>query len=109
MRWSDHPGHPTTRPWAHYRSRGYLVPTRLHVAADYFGRDSHQIRECSLNRSHVVVQDGLLAAVIPLYSNTSPILFSDGATVGLIVLPTDPIADAQLSGLFAGHWSTRFA
>jgi hypothetical protein len=51
----------------------------------------------SLNRTHVVVQNSLLASVIPLDGNTSPISFGNGATVGLIALPANPVTNGQLS------------
>jgi hypothetical protein len=40
--------------------------------------------------------DGLLAAIIPFDSYASPILFSDRALIGLIVLPANASADFNL-------------
>jgi hypothetical protein len=57
-----------------------------------------------LNLRHVVVVNGLLTAVIPFDGYARPILFSDGALIGSIVLPANTIADVKLSGLFAGHF-----
>lgn len=63
-----------------------------------FGCDrepSNQITRHSLNLSHVVVKNRLLAAVIPFDGYAGPILFSDGASIGLIVLPANTIADVE--------------
>jgi hypothetical protein len=49
------------------------------------------------------VVNGLLTAVIPFDGYARPILFSDGALIGSIVLPANTGADVKLSGLFAGH------
>jgi hypothetical protein len=68
---------------------------------------SNQIRRHSLNLSHVVVKNGLLATAIPFDGYYArPIRFSDGATVGLIVSPTNAVADFEQSGLIAGHCAT---
>jgi hypothetical protein len=58
---------------------------------------SHQIRWHSHNRTHVIVQNSLLASIIPLDSNTSPILFGNGATVGLIAVPANTVTNGQVS------------
>jgi hypothetical protein len=62
-----------------------------------FGNASHYIRWHSINRPHIVVQDGLLASIIPLDSNTSPILFGNGAAVGLISVPANTVTNGQVS------------
>ena len=49
------------------------------------------------------MQNGLLAAIVPFDGYASPIHFSDGATVGLIVSPANALADFEESGLVAGH------
>jgi hypothetical protein len=41
--------------------------------------------------------------LIPFDGFARPILFSDGALIGSIVLPANTVADVKLSGLFAGH------
>ena len=64
---------------------------------------SHQVRRHSLHLPHIVVQNSLLAAIIPLDGHTCPIRFCDGAAVGWIGVPADEGADLELSGLFAGH------
>jgi len=43
------------------------------------------------------VQNGLLASIIPLDGNTSPILVGNGATVGLIAVPANTVTDGQVS------------
>jgi hypothetical protein len=55
---------------------------------------------------HVVMHNGLHAAIIPLDGNARPIRFSDSALIDLIVFPANAVADFQESGLFAGHWAT---
>ena len=45
---------------------------------------------------------------IPFDRYTRPILFSDGALIGLIVLPASAVADIEKSGLVAGHLCTPF-
>ena len=47
---------------------------------------------------------GLLASTIPFDGYARPILFRDGALIGLVVLPGNLVADFQESGLFAGHF-----
>jgi hypothetical protein len=64
---------------------------------------SNQIRWYPLDLPHVVMLDGLLAAIIPFDGYACPVRFSDGATVGLIVSPANAVASFQKSGLFAGH------
>jgi hypothetical protein len=54
------------------------------------------------------VVNGLLTAVIPFDGYARPILFSDGALIGSIVLPAYAVADVKLSGLFAGHLTLKF-
>ena len=49
---------------------------------------------------------GLLAAIVPFDGCACPIRLSDGATVGLIVSPTNAVADFEQSGLIAGHCAT---
>jgi hypothetical protein len=51
------------------------------------------------------MQNLLLAATIPLDGYAWPILFNDGALIGLIVLPANAVADVEKSRLFAGHLS----
>jgi hypothetical protein len=58
---------------------------------------SHQIRCRSINRIHVIVQNSLLASIVPPNGNASPILFGNGATVGLIALPANTVTNGQLS------------
>jgi hypothetical protein len=48
------------------------------------------------------VKNGLQAAIIPFDCYARPVLCGDGATVGLLVLPADPFANADGSGWFAG-------
>ncbi len=64
---------------------------------------SRYFRRHPLNLRHVVVLNCLLTAVIPFDGYARPILFSDGALIGSIVLPANTVADVKLSGLFAGH------
>jgi hypothetical protein len=66
---------------------------------------SNQIRRHSLNLSHVVVKNGLLATAIPFDGYARPIRFSDGATVGLIVSPAHAVSYFEKSGLVAGHYA----
>jgi hypothetical protein len=47
--------------------------------------------------------DDLLAAIVPFDSDASPIRFSDGTTVGLIVSPANAVSYSEKSGLVAGH------
>jgi hypothetical protein len=65
---------------------------------------SHHFIWHPLNLRHVVVVNGLLTAIIPFDGYARPILFSDGALIGSIVLPANTVADVKLSGLFAGHF-----
>jgi hypothetical protein len=39
------------------------------------------------------MQNGLLAAIVPLDGHASPIRFSDGATVDLIVSPVNAVTN----------------
>jgi hypothetical protein len=48
-----------------------------------------------LNLRHVVVKNCLLAAIVPFDGYASPILFSDGALIGLIVAPPNTVADVE--------------
>jgi hypothetical protein len=57
----------------------------------------------TLNLSHIVVKNGLLAAIIPLNGYASPILFSDRALIGGRLAPTNAVASFEKSGLVAGH------
>jgi hypothetical protein len=68
-------------------------------------RTSHYFGRHTLNSCHVVVKNGLLAANIPFEGYARPILFSDGALIGLIVLPANAVADVEKSRLVAGHLS----
>jgi hypothetical protein len=45
-----------------------------------------------LNLHHVVVQNGLLAAIVPFDGHASPILFSDDAQIILIRIPANAVA-----------------
>ena len=56
-----------------------------------------------LNSRHVIMQNLLLAATIPLDGYARPILFNDGALIGLIVLPANAVERLEKSGLVAGH------
>ena len=56
-----------------------------------------------LNLRHIVMKNGLLAAIIPFDGYARPILFSDGALILLIILPANAVADSEGSGLVAGH------
>jgi hypothetical protein len=58
---------------------------------------SHQVRWHSLNRTHVIVQNSLLASIVPPNGNASPILFGNGATVGLIALPANTVTNGEMS------------
>ena len=69
---------------------------------------SHQITRHPLDLRHVVVENCLLAAIVPFDGYASPILFSDGALIGLIVLPANAVADIEKSGLVAGHLCPPF-
>ena len=55
------------------------------------------------------MQNLLLAATIPFDGYARPILFSDGALIGLIVLPANALADIEKSGLVAGHLCTPYS
>ena len=67
-------------------------------------RHSRYSRRHPLNLCHLIVKNGLLAAIIPFDGDASPIRFSDCARVILIVVPANTVADFELSGLVAGHW-----
>jgi hypothetical protein len=54
---------------------------------------SHQIHRRPLNLRHVVVQNRLLAAIIPFDGYARPILFSDGAKIVFIGAPINADAD----------------
>ena len=58
---------------------------------------SRQIHRHALNLRHVVMQNGLLATIIPFYDHASPTRFGDDALIGLIFLPADFVADFQQS------------
>jgi len=51
------------------------------------------------------VKNDLLAATIPIDGYARPILFNDGALIGLIVLPANAVERLEKSGLVAGHLS----
>jgi hypothetical protein len=64
-----------------------------------------------LNLPHIIMQDGLFAAIVPPDGDTSPIHLCDCASVGLVILPANAVAGLQSSGLCADHFltnSTRF-
>jgi hypothetical protein len=65
---------------------------------------SHYFRRHPLNLRHIVVKNGLLAAIIPFDCYARPILFSDGALIISISVPANAVADVKLSGLVAGHF-----
>ena len=69
-------------------------------------RLSHYFGGHPLNLRHVVVKNGLLAAIIPFDGYARPILFSYDALIILIVLPANAVADLKLSGMVAGHLVT---
>ena len=48
-----------------------------------------------LNLRHVVVKNCLLAEIVPFDGYASPIIFSDGALIGLIVVPANTVADVE--------------
>ena len=56
---------------------------------------SNQSRRYPLNLCHVVVKDGLLAAIIPFDGHASPILFNDGALIISISIPANAVADIE--------------
>ena len=58
------------------------------------------------NLPHIVVQDGLFAAIIPSDGDTRPTRFRDGALVGSVFLPENAVADFEFSGFFACHLSS---
>jgi hypothetical protein len=66
-------------------------------------RLSQQFRRNPLNLRHVIMQDGLLAAIIPFDGYACPICFDDGTEIGCRVSPANAIPDGQLSGFCAGH------
>src|SRR6266404_9610684 len=78
----------------HWRRRVWGIPN---------DRASHQFLLHPLNSRHVVVKNGLLAATIPFDGYARPILFNDGALIGLIVLPAYAVERLEKSGLVAGH------
>jgi hypothetical protein len=55
------------------------------------------------NHLHVIMQHGLLVAIVPLESYARPILFRDGALVVFVLAPANASADFEYSGLIAGH------
>jgi hypothetical protein len=57
------------------------------------------------NFSHVVVKNGLLAAIVPFDGYARPVRFNDGALIVPIVMPANAVADVELSGLVAGHFA----
>jgi hypothetical protein len=52
---------------------------------------------------HIVVQDGLLAPIVPLERYASPVRFGDGAKIILVATPADAGTDVQQPGLGASH------
>jgi hypothetical protein len=73
---------------------GGRLPASLH-----FGRQgiisfcSHYFRRRPLNQNHVVVKNGLLAAIVPFDDQARPIFFSDGALIVYIIVPANPVAN----------------
>jgi hypothetical protein len=61
-----------------------------------------------LNLPHVVVKDGLLAAIVPFDRYACPILFSDGTKISGHCTPANAVAHFEMSGLFAGHLVLKF-
>ena len=57
---------------------------------------------------HIVVQDGLLAPIVPFDGDPGPVLFGNSAKVVVVVAPADAGADVEQSGLGAGHSFCRF-
>lgn len=60
-------------------------------------RPSHQFNRHPLNLRHVVVKNGLNAAIIPSDGYARPIRFRDGTKVGCCGSPTNAFADAECS------------
>ena len=68
---------------------------------------SNQITRHPLYGCHIVVQNGLLAAIIPFDGYARPILFSDGALITQISNSKNTVADIEQSGLVTGHFFVR--
>jgi hypothetical protein len=93
------------RAWCIGRTARQPLRFSLHISAKEkrrvnggrVGERFTLVHSHSLNRTHVIVQNSLLATIIPLDSNTSPIPFGNGATVGLIALPANTVTNGQLS------------
>ena len=56
-----------------------------------------------LNLRHVVMKDGLLAAIIPCDGHASPIDLPDGALIIFISIPANAVANFEFPGFVAGH------
>jgi len=56
-----------------------------------------------LNLHHVIVESGLLAAIVPFDGYARPILLGNSALMIFIILPANAVANVEKSGLFAGH------
>jgi hypothetical protein len=87
------------------KSNGLLRSRRLPAAPLMaISARSHYFRRHPLNLRHVVVKNGLLAAIIPFDSYARPIGFNNGAQIRCRGSPANAVADVQLSGLVAGHF-----
>jgi hypothetical protein len=70
----------------------WCFPYRLLHKIIFLKWTSNQIRPCALYQTHVIMQNGLLTAIVPFDGYACPIRFGYGATVGLIVSPANAVA-----------------
>ena len=86
-----------------HRNRTVITPQRVTSQSDH----RSDVDRHSLNLRHVVVENGLLAAIIPPDGNARPIRFDDDTKIILVRIPADAVVDLERSRLSAGHVASR--
>jgi hypothetical protein len=87
------------------RKSGALAGRAFDFRAYYFTFFQNLLLWNEENHLHVIMQHGLLVAIVPLESYARPILFRDGALIVLVFAPANASADLESSGLIASHFS----
>jgi len=87
------------------RKSGALTGRAFDFRPYYFAFFQNLLLWNEENHLHVIMQHGLLVAIVPLESYAGPILFRDGALIVLVFAPVHASADLESSGLIAGHCS----
>jgi hypothetical protein len=89
---------------------GYFISVRIRIFMKFVsGRSSNQIHRHALHRSHVIMQNGLLTAIVPFDGYARPIRFSDSAKVSRSEPPANAVIDPEKPRLIASHSNTIYS